>query len=129
MTAKKNYTLWRRFTFEKRVFSVSLVSVQRRTQIERRIFYVDKQKPTKLVVEVEPLQETLGDYPAIVNTIKNEIIIIYDQFYLPKIFEGGKFIVEGVKGYIQDSRNDNRTEVVFVGLQELSTKIEPINSL
>ncbi|GEM_PF-6755447 len=127
LVARKNYTPWRRFIFRNRIFSTSLVSITRRTQVERRIFYIDKLELLRLLVEIEPSQESLGDYPGIVVTTGGDIIVIYDQFYLPKLFEGGKFVVEGVKGYLVDSRDNHVEEAVFVGLHELDTKIEPLS--
>ncbi|WP_317896465.1 hypothetical protein [Pyrofollis japonicus] len=115
---------WTRLRLAGREASISVLDSQRRTEEERRVWIITSEV-TETRVSVEPYDARLGDFPGIVET-KEGYIVVFDGFYVPALFEGGRFRVRGLKARIVLGGGDS-VDAIAVGVAEASTFVEPLS--
>ncbi len=108
-----------RFCVEERPVSVSLVSDSLRLTTERRAYSVTL-KPSTQVVRIDGYDETLLDFPGIVET-GNGLIVAFDSRYALALFLGGCYRVSGVKGTV--AIGGEKLEALFLGIRESRSSI------
>lgn len=115
---------WTRLRLAGREASVSVLDSRRRSEEERRIWIVSSEV-AETRVSVEPYDAGLGDFPGIVET-REGYIVVFDGFYVPALFEGGKFRVRGLKARIVLGGGDS-VDAIAVGVAEAPTFVEPLS--
>ncbi len=101
-----------------RPVSVSLVSDRLRSEVERRRFIVYNDE-ANIVIRVEGFEESILDFPAIVITVKGEIVVSFDAVLALPMFRGGCFYLRGLRGRVCFSEEDC-VESIFIGIREFS---------
>ncbi len=114
-------------THKNRRVSVTLVNRQARRAIERRVFRV-KRTTKRILLRVEPYQQSIGDYPGIVETINGPLLVVFDGFYVPALFLGGYFMVRGLELEVVYSGGEV-VKALGVGLREDYTWIKKVKDL
>ncbi len=117
---------WQRLRINNTEVSISIVSIYRRLSPETRIFKISD--PSEIVTKtlyVEPYQQSIGDYPVIVQS-NEEYIVSFDGIFAPLLFEGGKVFVRGIRGRI--SYGTDSIEAIIIGISEQVTYAYTINS-
>ncbi|ABM81103.1 hypothetical protein Hbut_1271 [Hyperthermus butylicus DSM 5456] len=112
---------WTKLSIEGRRVSLSIADFNARLEPLRVIVETSKVIVDK-VVDVEPYQQTLGDFPAIAVTNDGSYIVIYDGLFVPLVFEGGKLRVRGLKACLK--KGDECLDAIVIGVREVATFID-----
>ncbi len=114
-------------TRKNRRISVTLVNRQARRAVERRVFRV-KRATKRILLHVEPYQQSIGDYPGIVETLDGPPLVVFDGFYVPALFLGGHFMVRGLELEVIYSGGEV-VKALGIGLREDYTWIKKAKDL
>jgi hypothetical protein len=121
-----HYVKWRRFKIGERVFSLSISDMELRKLPERRVFEVTG-RVVERIVSIEPYQRSLGDYPHLAWDTHGTATVVYDGFYVPRLFAGGRFYVRGVAASILVGGEKVDAIAIGPGEAHLPTYLVPIS--
>jgi hypothetical protein len=116
------YRGWSRLSVGSVQASITIIDSSKRMATPRFVLKISRSSPVRRRVTVKPLAQSLGDFPALVETEEGIALLVYDGIYIPSLLEGGVFEVYGLQGdYI--NFKDHR-KVLVVGVSEKTTYIK-----